>query len=365
MAIADTSAMKALTDEKRLPFYLSALVLAVTIGHYLIAPHYAIVHNILQRLYYVPIIWAAYKYGKKGGVLVSVISALLYVPHIFISWNLHPEYQVNQMLEVMLFVIIGYSAGILLEQKANHLRMLQSYEKMALFGHLSRTIIRSLKTPIKVIKGMLLTLEPLAQKDAALQSALTVVKDEVDVIQNVRNDLISLVERKRPRLKKQNLNEIMFGFMSEIEVSLRLRKILFSKKTGAVKLSAYIHKASILDTLHYLVSMMIDSENPPHQLKMYTGESASCVWLGATIEDHRLSSYYLSDLSCLNIDCYPDYNLINVINTMNNHFGDVRFRWDNKNLLEFILVFPKKLKLPWYLKDEPVQRSKQLSHSIS
>jgi hypothetical protein len=343
---------KMLTNDKKHILYLTALVVGISVGHYSITPHHAIVHNILQRLYYIPIIWAAYKFGKKGGALVSIISALLYMPHIIISWQMHPVYQVNQIMEIILFIVIGYSAGILFDQKVNTQRMLQSYEKMALFGNLSRTIIRSLKTPIKVIKGMLMTLEPMARKDPALQSCLNVMKEEVDVIQNVRNDLISLVERKKLRLKKHNLNEILFAFLSEMEVSLRLRRIRYSKKVGSVKLSAHLNKKAVHDALHYLVGIMINSDTPVEELCMYTGESSSCVWIGAAVGDSRLAGYYQSDLSCFTADWYPDYNLIGVINTMNNHFGDARFRWQDGNLMEFILVFPKKLKLPWYLKDE-------------
>jgi hypothetical protein len=137
-----------------------------------------------------------------------------------------------------------------------------------------------------------------------------------------------------------------------MEVSLRLRRIRYSKKVGSVKLSAHLNKKAVHDALHYLVGIMINSDTPVEELCMYTGESSSCVWIGAAVGDSRLAGYYQSDLSCFTADWYPDYNLIGVINTMNNHFGDARFRWQDGNLMEFILVFPKKLKLPWYLKDE-------------
>jgi hypothetical protein len=110
---------------------------------------------------------------------------------------------------------------------------------------------------------------------------------------------------------------------------------------------------------------MINIDPPAEELKVYTGESSSYVWLGATVQDILLTSYYLSDLSCLDNDSYPDYNLISILNTMNNHFGDVRFRWDGGNLVEFILVFPKKLKLPWHLKDEAIDKRKAVPHLTS
>lgn len=354
--------MKHLQDRNQ-AVYISAVIILVTAGHYLLDPVHMITHNVLQRLYYIPIIWAAYEYGRKGGLLVSVLSGLLYMPHIFITWRMYPEYQVNQLLEIIVFVTIGYSAGLLFEQKADNQRLLQSYEKMALFGSISRTIIRSLKTPIKAIKGMLVALEPMTEKSESLKTCLGVIRDEVLVVENVRNNLIALVERKKLRLKKHNMNEVMFGFMSEIEVSLSRKHIHFTKIAAGLKLSAYINKKAINEALHHLVGIMTTNNASVKEFKIYVGESTSHVWLGGSVQEIFLKGYYLSGLSCLDSDNYHDYNLINVINIMNNHFGDSRFRWDSGNLVEFILVFPKKLKLPWHLKDEPKYTQKSASHS--
>lgn len=337
-------------------WYIGGLLLAVTIGHYLFPPQYGLLHNVLQRLYYIPIIWSAYAYGKKGGFLASTISAVVYLPHILMSWKPNPEYQLNQLLEVLLFVLIGTPAGMLFEQKVRQQKMLQSYEKMAMFGSLSRSVIRSLKVPVKVIKGMLISLEPMARRNAGLDSCISIISEEIDQIENVRSELISLVERKKLRLKKQNLNKVMFDFAGEIEQSLRLRNITLTRMAAGVNLAAYCNKKALTNALHHLVGAMVDANPEVKRLKLYTGESATNLWLGATVGEIQLDSYFSSSLSYLDTDNYPNYDLISVVNTINNHFGDVRFRWTGDKMTEFIFVFPKKLKLPWYLKDNPTRQ---------
>ena len=272
---------------------------------------------------------------------------------------MHPEYQINQLLEIVLFIVIGVAAGILFERKTDDQRLLQSYEKLAFLGILSRSFIRSLKSPLKSLDGMLMTLEPMARHDPAIESCVTVMKNQLDAIARVRNDLISLVERKKLRLKKQRLDEVVATFDYEIELGLRLKEIRLIKQMTAHALTAQINYTSIDVALHHLVGIMVDNLTPMTEMTIYTGQSSAHVWLGVTSRDVRLNSYYLSDLSCLSVDNWGDYNLIDVINTMNNHFGDFRCRWHGNDLIEFIFVFPKRLKLLWYLMDELATQTKQ------
>ncbi len=111
----------------KLTWILGIILAGVTIGHYLTPREYSVIHNVLQRLYYIPIIWAAYKFGVRGGIIVSIISGAVYLPHILLGWQEHPEYQLNQIIEISLFFIVGWCAGYLFEQKVRNHQLLQSY----------------------------------------------------------------------------------------------------------------------------------------------------------------------------------------------------------------------------------------------
>lgn len=357
-------------DRVRLEYYLAAILLSITAGHYLVSAEHHVIHNVLQRLYYVPILLAAYHRGMWGGAMVSAISAVLYLPHVIYGWEARPEYQVSQLVEIILFVAIGISAGLLFEQKVRSQRTIRSYEKMAAFGNLSRSIIRSLKKPVRAIRGMLMALEPMSYQNAALASCIQIIESEIETIENVRNDLISLVERKRLRLKKQNLNEVMFQFMSQIELGLSLRGIKMRRVSKEVELPAFIHRTALINVLHQLIGSMLDRSPIQDTAIIYTGQSYSNTWLGGTVDDICLDGRHDSELTIIDSQGFEAYDLIPIVNIMNNHFGDVRFRWVDGKLAEFILLFPKKLKLPWHLRDEPsrngVERpTREQAHSSS
>src|SRR5664280_1520606 len=49
--------------------------------HYFTPPSLILWHNLFQRLYYLPIIYAAIYFGWRGGLVASTASAVCYIPH--------------------------------------------------------------------------------------------------------------------------------------------------------------------------------------------------------------------------------------------------------------------------------------------
>lgn len=341
----------------KLSWIMGIILAGITIGHYLTPQDSHIVHNVLQRMYYIPIIWAAYCFGFRGGLIVSAISGVAYLPHILFGWQSHPEYQLNQIIEISLFFVVGWCLGYLFEQKILDHRLLQSYEKMALFGNLSRSIIRSLKGPLRSIQGMLMVMEPMQRREPALESCVQIIRDEVKRIESVRSDLIALVERKRLRLKKQNLNAVMFQFATQIEPGLGVKGIKLNKQVQEIEVLTQLNKKALSKALHHLTGALVERNRQVRQLTLFTGQSMSYSWIGASIGAITLDSKYHSELVELSCEYHQEFDLVPVLSVMNNHFGDARFRWDKDSLIEFILVFPKRLKLPWYLRDEKLPRN--------
>lgn len=344
-------------SRQKVVWYTAAMLAAVTVGHYALPAQYSFAHNVLQRLFYIPIVFAAYYFGRRGGLITALIAGGLYVPHIVLGWQGHTPYQFSQMFEIGLFLVVGFTFGLLLEQKVYAQRQLQSYEKMALFGSLSRSVIRSLKSPIRALQGMVMSLEPKANRDPALAASLGVIRDEIERIAGIRNDLIALVQRRRLRLKRQNLNALMFEFEAQIGEVLRERGIRARKTAQDIRLDAHVNRPAVLSVLDRLTGFLIDGASPGDQLTLYSGQSAQYAWVGATADGAQLPETYPGDFDLIDYDHFRRYELIPVINVMNNHYGDVRFRWHRDRLLEFMLVFPRKVKLPWYLRDESVQQA--------
>ena len=74
-----------------------------------------------QHLYYLPIIFAATKFGRRGGLIVAFISVLLY--HLANPRLLHLQQNEGDIIQMILFFTVGIIAAKLTDD-ANRMRLL-------------------------------------------------------------------------------------------------------------------------------------------------------------------------------------------------------------------------------------------------
>jgi len=94
---------------------LSLTILLISALHYLTPIESAVLHQIYQRLYYIPIILAALRFGVRGGLGAALLASVSYAPHIVLHWeHQNYDYALNQYAEIALFFVIGVALFIAL-----------------------------------------------------------------------------------------------------------------------------------------------------------------------------------------------------------------------------------------------------------
>ena len=96
---------------------IGVVIVAVSAAHYATDPQHIVLHNIYQRLYYIPILLAAAWFGLRGGLIAAALCAALYAPHIFLHWGHSEAYQASQAIELGMFAVIALVAGALAERE--------------------------------------------------------------------------------------------------------------------------------------------------------------------------------------------------------------------------------------------------------
>jgi len=89
---------------------IPVLVAVITALHYGTDPTYLHLHVLYRELYFVPILLAALRFGKWGGLGTALATTALYAPHIAISIRT-PESTVGNVLEIVFFCVFGGIVG--------------------------------------------------------------------------------------------------------------------------------------------------------------------------------------------------------------------------------------------------------------
>ena len=89
---------------------LAASIAAIAFLRYTTGPPETFLHELSLRLYFVPILAAAYWYGPIGGLAVAAVSSVAFVHRIL---QVAPAFDASRYAEVAVFHLIGLSVGLL------------------------------------------------------------------------------------------------------------------------------------------------------------------------------------------------------------------------------------------------------------
>ena len=82
-------------------------------------------HLLYQRLYYIPIIYAAFVFGKRGGVLTALVAAVPFALHAQLAASALGAIGFANWLEIVSFVVVGALFGMIRDTEENRTRDLR------------------------------------------------------------------------------------------------------------------------------------------------------------------------------------------------------------------------------------------------
>ncbi len=82
-----------------------------------------VLHIILRRLYYIPILYAAFRFGVKGGLATSLSITALFAPHAVISMGgLFKGAAIDNFFDLLLYNIVALITGLVVEARRRQAR---------------------------------------------------------------------------------------------------------------------------------------------------------------------------------------------------------------------------------------------------
>lgn len=191
---------------------IAIMLIIITVLHLTTRADALGVHELLRRLYYIPIILSAYRYGIGGGFGVSLLAGLAYAPHLLIFMG-EPDLQViNQLMEMLLFIVVGLVTGSLsaiekertlqLEYQLEQVKRLENEvriaDRLAAVGQLASGVAHEIRNPLGII-GAAAQLAKAEDSDRTeIDESLTVILNEVERANRVVSQLLDFARPQKP-----------------------------------------------------------------------------------------------------------------------------------------------------------------------
>lgn len=251
----DTTSYQPAPRHQELPrlALLLAAIAGISLLHYLTPLHLHYLHDIFQRLYYLPIILSAFWFGLRGGLGCSLIVSIVYAPHLLFQWGGHPALELEKYLEVLLYNIVGAVTGLLAQRDRQRSQELQhtahgladSYrqlqyqserimaieeqlrksEKLSTLGEMAAVLAHEIRNPLGSIRGTAEILRDDYRPDSPKHEFLDIQIKETDRLNRVVEDFLRMARQRPQELQRCRLLDELATIVTITAPEARRREV--------------------------------------------------------------------------------------------------------------------------------------------
>lgn len=237
-------------------------VAILTIIHYTNYHYEVHYHILLQFAYYLPVIYAAMRFGSVGGIISSFLITILFIPLMLHFQNdLTVAARYTQWVEVGLINVFGWLTGFLTEEerkaKNKYRRALKvqqdlveqlkqeeqerqrleaeirQTERIAALGHLSAGLAHEIRNPLGIMKVSIQMLAQEKQGDEVVGEYCQVLREECERLNRMLSEFLSFARPKELVRERILLGKLVEESLALIQPALaknhiRLAQILNS-----------------------------------------------------------------------------------------------------------------------------------------
>ena len=204
-------------------------MLLITIAHYLTPPQFYLSHEILERLYYLPIVIAACFFGWAGGLLAAGCAGLCYVPFVFTASGNTPQIMAGRYAEIAVFLAVGVLTGTLSDrerkrrrelqratdqlsetnqQLQNSFQQLRRADRLSAVGQLAASLAHEIRNPLGSIEGAIDIVGRTADDDRR-REFLGIIKKETRRLNGLLTNLLDFARPRTPQIRQTHLDTIV------------------------------------------------------------------------------------------------------------------------------------------------------------
>ena len=185
------------------------LIFGITFLHYLTRQEEIFLHVIYREFYFLPIILAGFWFGMRGGLAASLVITALYVPMVIGKPSGFAGHNLGNLLEILLFNIIGILVGWLRNREAVQLEARRKEQELAAMGKAIACIAHDMKTPLIAIGGFTLQIRRKLTEEDKTGKKLDIVLQQTERLEQLVKDMLAFARPLDLNCQKDNFNELL------------------------------------------------------------------------------------------------------------------------------------------------------------
>jgi signal transduction histidine kinase len=233
------------------PAGLGIAILLVTVGHILTPLDRQVQHDVLVRLYYLPIALGGLWYGLWGGLGTAGFITLFYLPHV-IRVD-HGPLTFGYLLEIPIFVAVGFLIGLMVDRQEHYRRglevqaetlarshrelqertrllleketQLRRADRLSALGQLSAGLAHEIRNPLGSIKGAVEILQDDYPPGHPKAEFFAILLKEVDRLNDVLTNFLSFARPVTPHLVPVDVRAILPALEGLVSGQARARRV--------------------------------------------------------------------------------------------------------------------------------------------
>jgi len=223
--------------------FVWAPILAIGLLHYNTGHELGWAHNVLRRLYYLPIVVAALHLGLRGGLMAALVVSLTYLPHAFLGLgdmvDTDPGTPVEKGLEMLVYNAVGAVAGFLadaerqrrvqlklaLDAQRSLQQQLVRAGRLGALGEVVAGIAHEIKNPLHALKGTAEIVDSVIPEDTAEHRMWQIHRSEIDRLGRVAERFLSFARPAAPVQTRVDLRDVADRLVDLIRADAKNKRI--------------------------------------------------------------------------------------------------------------------------------------------